>query len=92
MYFPPDENRLRDHAERMQQNKAPPRRPGDGYTVAGALVGIVVGITIAGIIRGVLWMYIVGAIGGGIAGTLLGSLIGTLITKYRRSRENLKYY
>ena len=91
MYFPPDENRLRDHAERMQQNKAPPRRPGDGYTVAGALIGMIAGIMIAGFF-GMPWVYIVGAIGGGIAGTLLGSLVGTLITKYRSSRDNLKHY
>ena len=92
MYFPPDENRLRDNAERMQQNKAPPRRPGDGYTIAGALVGIIAGIVVAVIIGGLPWVFIVCAIGGGIAGTLLGSLVGTLITKYRNSRNSLKYY
>ena len=91
MYFPPDENRLRDNAERMQQNKAPPRRPGDGYAIAGALVGFIVGIIIASLI-GIPWVFIAGAIGGGIVGTLLGSLVGTLITKYRNSRNSLKYY
>ena len=92
MYFPPDENRLRDNAERMQQNKAPPRRPGDGYAIAGALVGFIVGIIIAGTIGSMPWMFIVGAIGGGIVGTLLGSLVGTLITKYRMSKDHLNYY
>ena len=91
-FIPPDENQLRGQIEYMKDegNKAPPRRPGDKYTIAGALVGIIVGIIIAGISRRP-WVFIVAPIGGGIAGAVLGSLAGNLIKKFRESRNNLTF-
>ena len=92
-WFPPNEEETRGQIEYMEERgkQAPPRRPGDGYPIGGALVGTIVGIIIA-VRTGSAWVFIVGTIGGGIAGTLLGSLVGTVIIKYRRSSDNLRYY
>ncbi|MFC2010024.1 hypothetical protein ACFLVU_01240 [Chloroflexota bacterium] len=45
-YIPPDENTIRGHMEYMKEkgNKAPRRRPGDKFTIFGALVGTILGI------------------------------------------------
>ena len=84
---------MRGQVEYLKErgNQAPRRRPGDRFPIAGALVGAIAGIVI-GVKTGMPWVFIVGLIGGGIIGTLLGSAIGALVTKYRGSRNNLRYY
>ena len=49
-YIPPDENAIRGQIERIieQGEKAPRRRPGDRFTLLGAIIGIILGI-VAGI-------------------------------------------
>jgi len=91
--LPQDEIMVRGQIEyaKEKQQLLPVYKPGDRYIITGALVGVIAGIVI-GVKTGMPWVFIVGLIGGGIIGTLLGSAIGALVTKYRGSRNNLRYY
>jgi hypothetical protein len=57
--------------------RPPPRKPGDRYVVAGAVVGMsaggILGFTV-GIVTGML-----GIAAGGVSGALIGSLAGSLL-------------
>jgi len=87
-YLPPDENAMRGQIAyiKEQGNKAPRRRPGDRFTLFGALVGIIVGILLSWR-TGNLFIIVACAVVGGIIGTLIGTLIGSAIIKRQKSRE-----
>ena len=90
-YIPPDENALRGQIERIieQGEKAPRRRPGDRFTLFGAILGIIIGI-VAGIFSRNFILILLYAVGGGILGAVIGSFIGRYVVKRRRSkRQNI---
>ena len=66
------------------------REPGQGYTVAGAMVGMVIGGAIGAILGqragGILGLA-VGLPGGGIVGGLAGAFVGDAIGKWRTARK-----
>jgi len=87
-YIPPDENQLRGQALYMkeQHDKAPRRRPGDRFTLFGALVGVIVGVWLG--VRTLMPLWIVlGLIIGGAAGAVIGSLIGRMVVRHQMSRR-----
>ena len=92
-YIPPDENAIRGQIERIieQGEKAPRRRPGDRFTLFGAIVGIILGI-VGGIASRNFILILVCAVGGGIMGAIIGSLIGRYVIKRQRSKtKNIRH-
>ncbi|MFC2020778.1 glycine zipper domain-containing protein [Chloroflexota bacterium] len=86
--LPPDEGMIRGEMEYRKEmgNKAPRRKPGDGYSILGALAGAIIG-AILGSRTGNPFGPVIGLIVGGIAGIWIGSQVGNYITKYiKRSK------
>ncbi|GEM_PF-4230440 len=92
---PEDEIRMQGQVEYGKEKAKELRehKPGDMSTFWGAVIGVISGIVIGVKTWHGSYFWLMGClIAGGITGTLFGSLVGFLITKYRRSRDNLKYY
>ena len=70
---------------RNDPDRPPRRRPGDGYTILGAIAGLIAGFILGGNSNSLL-MFIVFFIGGGIVGTILGSFVRPLINRLKQSR------
>lgn len=88
---PPDESMIRGEMEYRKQNRAPNPKPGDKFSITGALLFSIVGLILGFKFFG-MWNP-VGLLacltGGALVGIILGSQVGKLLMKYKnRTKGN----
>lgn len=94
-HIPPGFGMLKDYEMSLKRriknhpDRPPRRKPGDGYTIVGALAGLVIG-GIVGLYTDNIWFFIVLIIGGGIGGAYLAPYLRSLVKKLKQPKDKDK--